>query len=546
MPMPTQNTPWPPPQWLPAYLAYAENNAWWTGNRKELEAVYGGNTGRPTIPYARPTRNGRQSTVGSSLRERALSFFWGARGGTRTHGAPAPIRSHLPAAANLATLSSDLQFAVPPRFLIAGEEADSKDEIAVRLRDLMDTDRARAGFNIYGEAKAALGGTITIPMWDKDIAPGEVWFETFGADTTIPEFRSGRLAAVTLWSEIREDATYWRLLSYHGVDNGVGYIEHALFMGKVDNLGRRVPLTEHFIGAEYADLVDGQSRVLTGIDRLDAVYGINAPSIEWRRDPVLRYAGRSDFAQLHGLFDDLDRTWSSWQRDLRLGVGRTFVPSAYLQNLGRGQGAAFDDVAEYVTRLDVPGDVDGGLAIHHQQHAIRVEEHLATLDATYREILRKAGYSPSSWGDHQSGGGNVTATEIEDRSAASERTRSKKNLHDRQTLSELARIVLDVDRVHFGGPGYDPKRLPFVEFPEMSQETPRDLAETVGLLDAAGAISLMQKVARSNPEWTATQVSDEVRAIRQERGLNAPDPAALGRVVEQTFNDDDDEEDLDE
>lgn len=536
--MPTENTAWPPPQWLPAYLAYAENNAWWTGNRKELEAIYGGNSGRPGHAYAAPARNGRASAVGAALRERAATFFWGARGAARTVGAPAPIRAHLPAAANLATLSSDLQFATPPRFLIDGEEPDSTDERAVTLRELMDTDRARAGFNIYGEAKAALGGTITIPMWDREIAPGEVWFETFGADTAIPEFRSGRLAAVTLWSEIVEGSTYWRLLSHHGVENGAGYIEHALFVGKIDNLGRRVPITEHPIGAEYADMVDSASRVATGLDRLDAVYGLNAPSIEWRRDPVLRYAGRSDFAQLHGLFDDLDRTWSSWQRDLRLGVGRTFIPSAYLQSLGRGQGAAFDDVAEYVTRLDVPGDADGGLAIHNQQHAIRVDEHLATLNATYREILRKAGYSPSAWGDHVAGGGNVTATEIEDRNAASERTRSKKNLYDRQTLGELARLVMEVHRVQYGGPGADLEKLPIVEFPEMSQETPRELAETVGLLDAAGAISLMQKVARANPDWTATQVSEEADRIRSEQGLAAPDPAALGRVVADTFTDD--------
>ncbi|WP_427870554.1 hypothetical protein [Leucobacter luti] len=542
--MPTENSAWPPPQWLAAYIAYEENNAWWTGDRTALAGLYGTGGGK------RPGVTGRSSSnviraLMQSIRERGRTFFWGGKGQTLTDSRPV-LRSHIPAAANLATLSSDLQFAQSPRFLIPGEESDSKDEGAVLLRDLMDADRSRAQLNIYGETKAALGASICIPMWDADLAPGEVWWESFGPDTAIPEFRSGRLAAVTLWSEYQDDRQYYRLLSHHGVDGGAGYVEHALFLGTEDNLGKRVPLQDHPLGEPYADMVDADSRIPTGLHRLDAVYGVNAPTVEWRRDPFLRYAGRSDFAQLHGLFDDLDRSWSSWMRDLRLGAGRTFMPSQYLTSLGRGKGATFDEVAEYVTKLDMPGDLtDGKLPIHHQQHEIRVEQHERTLMAGYREILRKAGYSPSAWGDNAGeGGGQITATEIEDRNAASERTRAKKNVHDRQTLGELARLVMEVHSVQYGGGLKVLDALPIVEFPEMSQEPPRDLAETVGLLDAAGAISLLQKVTRANPDWTSTQVTEEVERIRGERGEGPlPDPAALGRVASAIEEQDDIEDD---
>lgn len=534
MAMPIENSPWPPPQWLAAYIAYAENDAWWTGSRRRLEALYGGGDARH--PLVKPHRNGGLvSDVVAGIRDRGMSFFWGAKGRNRTPGAPQPIRTHLPAAANLATLSSDLQFAQSPRFLVPGQEADSKQDDAVLLRTLMDADRSRAQLNIYGEMKAALGASICIPMWDAELAPGEVWWEAFGPDVAIPEFRNGRLVAVTLWSEQQEDRTYWRLLSHHGVEGGVGYVEHALFEGTADNLGKRVDLAAHPIGEHYVPLVDQDSRALTGLKRLDAVYGLNAPTVEWRRHPTLRYAGRSDFAQLHGLFDDLDRTWSSWMRDLRLGAGRTFMPSSYLTSLGRGRGAEFDDLAEYVTKIEMPGDlVDGRLPIHHQQHEIRVDQHERTLNAAYREILRKAGYSPSAWGDGGGQeGGQITATEIEDRNAASERTRSKKNLHDRQTLGELARLVLEVHSSQYGGGLKIVEALPVVEFPEMSQESPKELAETVALLEAAGAISLLMKVTRANPDWTATQVSAEVKRIQEERGQSMPDPATLGRVAGQ-------------
>ncbi|WP_300733679.1 hypothetical protein [Pseudomonas sp.] len=530
MPMPENNSAWPPTGWGAAYAAYDENDAWWSGDTVRLAKLYGGG--------AHVTQGQKDSRTAATLKaiaERGRTLFWGAKGRSIQSDAPAPIRQHLPAAANLATLSSDIQFAQSPRFLIDGEDADSKQPEAILLNQLMNSDTSLAQLGTYGETKAALGAAVCVPMFDAEIAPGEVWWESFGPDTAIPTFRNGRLSEVTLWSELQEDRVYWRLLMHHGVENGAGYIEYALFEGRSDNLGRRVDLGAHPLGRPYLDVpdLDEHSRVATGLDYLDAVYGINTPTIAWRKDPMLRYAGRSDFAQLHPLFDDLDRIWSSLMRDIRLGVGRTFMPQQYLTSLGRGQGAAFNELAEYVTSLEMPGDVsDGGkLPIHHQQHAIRIEEHERAANLAYREILRKAGYSQSSWGDgNGDGGGQITATEIEDRNAASERTRAKKNMHDKGTLSRLARIVMDTHRVQFGGDGIGDK-LPVVEFPEMSQESPRELAETVQLLDAAGAISLLQRVRRTNPGWTQTQVTEEVNAIRAEQGLAEPDPAALGRVI---------------
>ncbi|MEJ6490714.1 phage portal protein [Leucobacter sp. USCH14] len=546
MPMPEPNTAWPPPAFLAAYLAYAENNAWWTGDQEELQKLYGGSHELTT----HNVRNGVLQDIVRKIKDRGKGLFWGPRNVPAKPGSRQLLRSHLPAAANLATLSSDLQFAQSPTFLVPGEEPDSASERVKLMNETMNTDRVLAGLGSYGEMKAALGAAICIPMWDEEVAPGEVWFESFGPDTAVPEFQSGRLKAVTLWSEVQEGNVYWRLLSHHGVESGAGYVEHALFEGKRDNLGKRVDLAAHDLGAPYLDLVDSSSRVATGLSRLDAVYGINSPTIEWRKDPYLRYAGRSDFAQLHGLFDDLDQAWSSWMRDLRLGRGRLFIPDTYLENLGRGQGAAFDELAEYVTRVNMPGDLSdsGNMPIKGQQFEIRVEQHERTLNATYREILRKAGFSPSAWGDGGGqDGGQITATEIDDRNAASERTRKKKNMHDRQTLGELARIMLEVQAAKYKRPGMDPDVLPVVEFPDATTESPKDVAETVTLLNAASAISLLQKVARANPGWTSKQVQDEVDQILEERGQAAPDPAALGLVLgaAQDADDEGEEDDLD-
>lgn len=526
--MPKENSAWPPLAWQAAYLAYSENAAWWGGDAAELISLYGSNGGNThgMAAAAKATRTAR--------RQRSRFLFWGRGGDSPVPDRQPARRHHLPAAANLATYSSDLQFAQSPTFLIPGKDSDADSADVQLLNEIMNTDRSLSQLGAYGETKAALGAAISVPMWDTELAPGEVWWESFGPDSAIPTFRSGRLLDVTLWSEMVEGNVYWRLLAHHAVENKRGYIEYALFQGGKSTLGKRVELTAHELGESYADIVDHESRQYTGLDRLDAVYGINTPSIEWRLDPVLRYAGRSDFAQLHGLFDDLDRIWSSLIRDIRQGVGRTFLPSSYLTSMGRGKGAAFDDIAEYVTQLNMPGDINesGKLPIHHQQHQIRVDEHEQSIALTYKEILRKAGYSPSAWGDSGEQGGQITAREVEDRNAASERTRAKKNMHDRTTLGALARNMMGIHAHLFKSKGYDPKVTPTVDFPEISQESPKTIAETVAMLNAAGAISLMQSVARANPGWQPSQVTAEVEQIMRERGQEMPDPATLGRVTE--------------
>src|SRR5690606_34550961 len=113
-----------------------------------------------------------------------------------------------------------------------------------------------------------------------------------------------------------------------------------------------------------------------------------------------------------------------------------------------------------------------GLDLSAQQFAIRVEEHEQTMRGIMREILRKAGYSPSSWGDPDQKGGQATATEIEQRTEQTERTRAKKNLYDRRVLSRMGSVALELDGLLFPGKGggrYDLN----VAFPELSRTDPK-------------------------------------------------------------------------
>lgn len=497
MPIPEPNTPWLPAPWDQAYLSYAENNAWWTGDTVLLEKLYA----RERQTDATHTRRGQPMHGG--LVGAASRMFWGR---------PVPpsenrARIHVPAAADLATLASDLVFAEPPKV-----SCDSKDEKSQERLDLIaGSDEAQATFSRMGELKSAFGGAVLVTRWDTAVED-HVWLDTVAADVVIPTFRSGRMTEITMWTDYVDGQAYYRHLEHHAK----GSIEHALFLGTVNNIGRRVPLTERDETAPYAQMVNSDSVILTGISRLTASYNPNMPTALWRNKGILSNTGRSDFAQLHGLFDWLDETVSAWVREIRLGAGRILVPEAFLETNGVGTGGFFDMGREVFAGLNMPGDPTK-VAIDKVQFDIRVDPLERTARWIYTEIMKKAGFSPSSWGEYT--GGDMTATEVTDRKSASERTRDKKILRDKAAIARQASVAMEIDRLLFPGKGGADVEVN-VEFPDVSQESPLQLAQTINLLDAASAISTATKVRMWNPDWDDKKVGDEVTAILG----TAPDP----------------------
>ncbi|WP_295851205.1 phage portal protein [uncultured Microbacterium sp.] len=509
MPIPAENTSWPPAPWDEAYKAYALNEAWQLGDTAALERLYAADR------QATATHTHRGQAMRGGLVGAASKMFWGR---------PVPAnenrtRIHVPAPADLATLSSDLVFAEPPEVALPAKN----DAAQKRLDVIANSEAAHATWNTMGELKAALGATVITTAWDTSVAD-HVWLEVAAADVVIPVFRRGVMVECTMWTEFRDarNQVVYRHLEHHEI----GAIEHALFRGTETNLGKRVPLQDRPETEGLAGLVNADSRILTGIDRLTCSYNPNMPTRAWRKKGVLANTGRSDYAGLHPLFDALDETFSSWMRDLRQGAGRILVPDAVLDYMGPGMGASFDMGREVFAGLNSPGK-PGELMIDKVQFEIRVEQHERTAFALYREILRAAGYSQSAWGDYSGAqGGAQTATEVDDRNKASERTRDKKILYDKAAISRQASVALELDAILFPGKGGGRFEQPTVTFPDVSQEDPEKLARTLSLLDAAGAISTWEKVARANPDWGEEEIKVEVGRIRTERGT-APDPTTF-------------------
>ncbi|MES9804929.1 phage portal protein [Streptomyces cinereoruber] len=504
MPLPTGGQPWPPPELRPVLNQMVVWDAWWSGDPDRLSSLYGGGPGATTRPAQY-----RGGVVGTVAR-----WFWGkppAAGEQRT-------KLHVPIAADICQTSSDLLFSEPPAASVEDETTQA------RLDELADTG-VHAALLEAAELAAALGGVFLRPAWDADLSD-RPWLSAVHADAAIPEFKWGRLAAVTFWEELsREGGIVLRRLERHEP----GAILHGLYEGTSDQLGRSVPLTEHASTRPLATVVNADGAVTTGWPGLTAVYVPNMrPNRMWRSVPGAAHLGRSDLAGVEPLLDALDETYSSWMRDIRLGKGRIHVPSAYLQSAGGpGQGAVVDLDREAYAELNMLPRAGDSNMLTVSQFAIRVNEHRDTAADLVQQILRGAGYSAQTFGS--SGDAAVTATEVVARERRSYLTRDRKIVYWGPALADAYAALLAVDKAVFGSRVVP--QPPALEWQDGVSEDPQAIATTAGLLRQAEAASTDTLVRMQHPDWDDATVKSEVDAILAESGRMTADPTMTGNQM---------------
>lgn len=494
MPLPDADQPWPPPQYAAALAKISEWSAWYSGDPADLSRIYG-------------AYNGALTTVRPGLINRVIDYFWSRS----TPAGEADSKLHLPLAADIAATSADLLFSEPV-ILKAADEADTATQ--GRLDGL--TEGLHAPLLEAAEVCAALGGVYLRAAWDRDTDPDGPWMAPVHADSAAPEWSYDRLTAVTFWWDLKADAgRVWRRLERHAP----GVIEHGLYEGSADKLGRPIPLTEHPETAWAAELVNADGAIETGIDLLTADYVPNMrPNRLWRGQPGACHLGRSDYAGSESLMDALDEVWSSLLREIDMAKARAILPDSMLDRPGPGQGAVFDPDRRYFVPVHGLQKPDQGIkeSIAFSQPNIRVEEHLRTATELITRIVAAAGYSGQTFG--LTGDVALTATEVGARERKSLITRDKKGLYWRPAIARQVQVLLQLGNRHFGW-GVSDER-PTAQLRDAVQPTMRELSETARALKDAEAASIETRVRMVHPDWEGEQVDEEVERIRDELGMN--------------------------
>jgi hypothetical protein len=545
MPLPDRNVTWPPPAERQALDLYERWGAWYAGDPEALSRAYekfpglagpsAESDGKVGLPQSARFLGG---LIGGVV-QRA---FWGqpvSRGQLKSH------KVHVPLAGDIATTSADLLFGETPAFELLddkGKRRKKNDPTQQALDEINEEANLAAVLLEAGEIAAAFGGAYIRVRWDTVISPDAPLYDAIPPDAAVPEWRAGRLSAVTFWRNLeRVDGKWWRHLERHEP----GRVLHGLFMsGDETRLGRPMALTDHDETAGFAMLVDagdGQT-VTTGADGLTAEYLPNMrPNRSLRGSPL----GRSDYdGGVAGVLDALDEAWTSWLRDLRIGKGRLIVPRQYVQSRGRGRGAVFDPDQEVFEAIDAVDNGEGNLKLSNVQFAIRVDEHSRTCRALTEQAVRGAGYAAQTFGESDAIA--ATATEVNAREGRSMRTRSKKLLYARGPVGRIAYAGLQVWLAKLA-----PARVkdvkparPAVNWPDGVAVDQESIARTLQMFHAAEAISTYEKVKIRNPDWEEDQIQAEVDRILKEKAppqVVEPGSTGTGQGLDGPASGDDDE-----
>jgi hypothetical protein len=555
MELPTVSQPWPPVQFNPVTWDQRTWQAWWSGDPDALMRAYyslGANsplgrsyfatTGESGMPTPRPGQF-RGGLIGSIRR-----WFWGQPtppGEKRTN-------YHVPIAGDIAATSASLLFSKPPSLSYDDTGAEAPSALQEYLEGLID-DGLHSTLLESAEQCAALGGVFLRVVWDTDLAD-HPWIDVVPADAAVPEFRYGRLVAVTFWRVVEDTgSSVLRHLEKHIPSQNA--ILHGLYAGDQKVLGRPIPLTDHPDTAPIAPMItDGGNRITFPDQPKDASTVVYVPNIRpnriWRDlGPQVVPLGRSDYSGVEGLMDALDETLSSWMRDIRLGKARLMVPPSFLDNIGRGKGAVFEPDREVFVPLNllVNGSAPPGAMITPNQFNIRYVEHQQTANTLIEQIINQAGYSSQTFG--MIGDVAATATEIEARERKSLITRAKKINYWRPALQDIIYGLLSIENTVFGRKDLEPAR-PTIDFGDVVLPNEAEIAQTVATLRAAEAMSIERAVAEVHPDWDPDEVTEEVSRIYHELGadlisqarveLMSPQDATLGQDVSQLAGDEDD------
>lgn len=328
---------WPPDEWGAVYERYREWSAWYSGDPIQISEALSGKV------YS-PTEQGR---------------FW-----AKEIKDERKVMIHVPLAGELATTSSNFLFSETPAITIPGLTAE--DDQIKKMRQLLDANGFYNTILEAAEVASALGGIFLKINWDKKLFPYPI-LNIAQPDNALPEFKFGILVAVTFWKVIRDDSDkVYRLLERHER----GSIYTKLYAGTTTTLGEETDLKTLSETAE-SELIRN-----TGIkeDILVRYIPNMLPNKIFRGSAI----GQSDFGGAEGLMDALDEAYTSWIRDIRIGVGRIITPRDYLRDIETGK-PRFDLDQEVYEQLDFdPNDVNGTNSIKNIQFDIRHEAHQKT------------------------------------------------------------------------------------------------------------------------------------------------------------------------
>lgn len=440
------------------YLKYQEWKAWYTADMAELANYYS------RIAYTPTAQGWYDSFEARTHREELL---------------------HVPLAGDMASISANLLFSEPVK-ITSSSEANQKflDDLVMNI-----------GFQnlcIEGEEiKSGYGSLYAKIDIDPNLADHPI-LTLVTADMAIPVFGpGGYLKEIKFWKVInRDNGKITRKVE----TRGRGYILVEIYEGDDDNLGI------------LKEVVEDES-MSTGLDRILAYHIPNR-----RPNKIIpgSFLGVSDYCGLEPMLTALDQIYTNWMGEIEDGRGQVYITRNALINPESGRPYFDSKVRTYVVNSIEDKFID------HVQFEIRSDEYMKAANNLVSLIVSTAGYSLQSFGMNI-GGNAESGTALNIRERKSLVTASAKQRTWKPIIAEIMYDMMLVSKSFFGAK-ITPEK-PNVELGDSIPFNVNDVAQTINMLNAAGAASTETLVRMANPELSDEAVQEEVERIMKEKGI---------------------------
>jgi A118 family predicted phage portal protein len=484
----------PPQEWEYWHDKYREWKAWYSGDPNDLIKFYTINTPK------------------TSLNE-LNNIFW-----ARLDAEERSTSVHFPIASDIPSMSSNLLFAEPPRY-----QYDKEGKAGERIKEFIDENGWQNVLLESSEIAAALSGCFLKLDIDKSVSKLPL-VNIITPEQCFPKFNRGRLWEILFYRVVKEEEksnkVYRLFENRRKTDDRMGVIiEYKLYVGNDQNIGKEINI-ESFDD----DTISGLKDIV--IDKVDGLGVVYVPNVRPNKLLPGSILGVNDYFGCISLLDSLDFAWTSWMRDIELGMGQVFIDEELMSRTDttafgseKSMLNKFSKFQKCFLKLNFSQYRMGGentKPIDIVQFEMRVDEHAKTCMSLMQSIIDQCGYSLSTFGlDTEGRAESGTALRIRERKSLL--TRGKKGGYWLPAIKSLLMQMQQMDNA-LNVVYYDPLDIS-VELEDSIIVDAKELSETVKNYDMANALSQITKVKMIHPEWNDEEIEAEVNRINDESGI---------------------------
>ncbi|WP_238600726.1 phage portal protein [Metasolibacillus meyeri] len=283
----------------------------------------------------------------------------------------------------------------------------------------------------YLEFMFAMGGMVIKPY----VKDNEIQLSYVTADCFLPvSWTNARITEGVFISETRKQGKVYTHLEWHTFEDGEYIIANELYEsenGNGNDLGVKVPLSILYPDMSEYIPIEGATKPL---------FAYFKPNIANNVDSTVPL-GISIYANSYDTLKSLDIAFDSLQREFRLGRKRIIVPAHMIKmvvdpDTGK-QHRYFDPTDETYEAFD-GGNMDDN-TITEINVTLRVEEHIAAMNALLNVLAMQIGFSPGTFSFN--GQSMKTATEVVSENSKTFRTKQSHENVIEESIKDLVDCI---------------------------------------------------------------------------------------------------------